>query len=251
MAVNGAAASCTCLTPDVRICILVRKLTPVPPPASPCVRVRLDYTQGDTFLAGSRFYLSYAGSAPTPGNCAALATAIGNAWNTDLASLVTSEFGLAEVDVLDIATDTGNSGQALVNYPGTRSGQGLPAQCAMNIEFGIARRYRGGKPRMFLPGGTTGDLLNPGKFSAAYINDVAAGIEAFFTAIEGESIGAMGALAHVNLSYYSGFKNITNSSGRERAVPQYRAAALVDAINGYFPKAVIGSQRRRRAATTY
>jgi len=215
------------------------------------VRARLDYTQGDTFLAGSRFYLSYSGGTPTAGNCSTLATDIGNAWNTNLASLVTSEFGLAEVDVLDITTDTGASGQALVNFPGTRSGTGLPAQCAMNVEFGIARRYRGGKPRMFLPGGTQGDLLNPGKFGAAYIGDVQTGFAAFFAEIEALSIGSMGTLTHVNLSYYKGFTNLTNSSGRERAVPKYRDTAVVDTVNGYFPKAVIGSQRRRRAATTY
>lgn len=226
-------------------------MTPVPPPASPCLRVRLDYTQGDTFLAGSRFFLSYAGSAPTTANCQAIAAGIGTAWNDNLASLCTSEFGLAEVDIVDITTPTSNSGNALVNYPGTRSGQGLPAQCAMNIEYGIGRRYRGGKPRMFLPGGTEGDLLNPGKFSAAFIGDVTTGIEAFFTAIAALDVGAVGQLAHVNLSYYSGFKNITNSSGRERAVPQYRTAALVDTVTGYFPKAVIGSQRRRRVAATY
>jgi hypothetical protein len=60
----------------------------------------------------------------------------------------------------------------------------------------------------------------------------------------------MGTLAHVNLSYYKGFTNVTNSSGRERAVPTYRDAALVDPVTGYFGKAIMGSQRRRRTSTT-
>jgi hypothetical protein len=76
-------------------------------------------------------------------------------------------------------------------------------------------------------------------------------IQNFFTAVEAISVGAVGALAHINLSYYSGFTNITNSSGRERAVPKYRATALHDLVNGYAVKKEIGSQKRRRTATSY
>jgi hypothetical protein len=61
----------------------------------------------------------------------------------------------------------------------------------------------------------------------------------------------MGVLAHVNLSYYKGFVNVENSSGRERAAPTYRDSALLDPVTGYVVKQVVGSQRRRRTATTY
>jgi len=74
---------------------------------------------------------------------------------------------------------------------------------------------------------------------------------AFMAEIEALSVGAVGALGHVNLSYYQGFKNITNSSGRERAVPTYRNTALLDVVQGYAAKSVVGSQRRRRTSTTY
>jgi len=71
------------------------------------------------------------------------------------------------------------------------------------------------------------------------------------TAVTGLSVGAVGALAHVNVSYYQSFKNVTNSSGRTRAAPTYRTIALLDPITGYVVKAVVGSQRRRRTAKTY
>ena len=225
-------------------------MTVVPLPASPCVRCRLIYTQNDSYDASSRFYLSYGGSAPTAGNCATLATDIATAWNTDLAALSGTNFVLTEVDVLDIATDAGASGQWTGTHAGTRSGTQLTAQTATNIEFDIARRYRGGKPRMFLAPGVEGDLADAGHWDSAFITAVNAGFAAFMTAVEASSIGAMGALAHVNLSYYQGFTNITNSSGRERAVPKYRTTALLDTVNGYACKALVGSQRRRRASTT-
>jgi hypothetical protein len=214
------------------------------------VRVKLDYTHASGLTAGSRFYLSYSGSAPSGANCTTLATDIANEWNTALAGEFSSDWTLTEVDVLDIATDSGLSAQVAVDHPGVDSGTSAPAQCAINVEYNISRRYRGGKPRMYLPPGLTGDLANDSTWNGSKITSVNSAVTAFFTAIAALSVGSMGTLAHVNLSYYKGFTNITNSSGRERAVPTYRAAALLDPVVGYSCKAVVGSQRRRRTATT-
>jgi hypothetical protein len=115
-------------------------MTAPPLPASPCLRVRLDYTNSDTFLAGSRFFLSYSGAAPTPGNCATLASDIAAAWSSHLAALVNADWTLTEIDVLDIASDSGASGQWVGSDSGTLSGNNLPSQCATNVEYDIARR---------------------------------------------------------------------------------------------------------------
>lgn len=226
-------------------------MTPPPLPATPCVRVRLDYSQTDGFSGGSRFFLSYSGSAPTGANCSTLASDIATQWATDFPSWINVDWALTEVDVLDIASDSGLSGQWSGSHPGTRSGGALPAQVAGVCEFGIARRYRGGKPRMFLPPGVISDLADPGHWISGYLAGLSAAPAALMAGIETLSIGAMGTLAHVNLSYYKGFTNITNSSGRTRAVPSYRSSALVDTVTGYFGKARLGSQNRRRAATSY
>lgn len=225
-------------------------MTAVPLPASPCVRVRLKYLESDSGLAGNRFYLSYSGSAPTGANCVTLATDVANAWVADIAPLVTAAWALTEVDVLDIASETGLSGSFGGTFGGTRSGTTLPYQCASNIEFNILQRYRGGKPRIFLPPGTESDLVDPGHWDNTFIAALNSGFSSFMTAITGASIGAMGTLAHVDLSYFKGFTNITNSSGRERAVPTYRDSALVRPVVGYSAKAVVGSQKRRRTSTS-
>lgn len=226
-------------------------MTAPPLPASPCLRVKLDYTQSDAALGGSRFYLSYAGAAPTAGNCVTLAGDIATAWSDHLASLVSNLWSLSEVDVLDIATLSGASGISTDSIPGTVTGEPVPANCAVNIEYDIARRYRGGKPRMFLPPPDSSNLSDIGHWNADVVSGTNTAIAAFFAAIEALSVGAVGALAHVNLSYYNGFTNVTNSSGRTRAAPKYRATALVDTVTGYSTKGVVGSQRRRRIATTY
>lgn len=215
------------------------------------MRIKLDYEAPGNTLAGSRFYLSYSGAAPTAGNCITIAGDVAAAWSSHLARDVQENISLTEVDVIDIASLTGASGQWTGNNVGTDSSSALPAQTATNVEFNIARRYRGGKPRMFLPPPGADSLSTPDKFTTTFVDQVNGDMAAFMAALAALSVGAVGTLAHVNLSYYSGFKNITNSSGRERAVPQYRDAALLDTVSGYATKSVIGSQRRRRTATTY
>lgn len=214
------------------------------------MRVRLVYETPSAGEAGSRFYLSYSGSSPSGANCVTLAGDIEAAWLSHMASVTPALWSLNEVDVLDIATDTGLSGQWTGSEAGTRTGASTPQQCAFNLEFGIARRYRGGKPRMFLPPGTDADMVNNNSWDSTFETAVVTAFSAFMSEIEALDIGSMGTLQHVNLSYYKGFTNITNSSGRERAVPTYRAAALLDTIESYIPKTIIGSQRRRRTSTT-
>ncbi len=225
-------------------------MTVVPLPASPCLRSRFIWNEGTDGEGGIRLYFSYAGSAPTAANCVTLATDFAAAWATHISPILGTNVTLNEVDVLDIATDSGLSGQVSVSDAGANAGPFLPWQCALNVEFDIARRYRGGKPRCFLPPAVASGLVDESHWSSSTLTSVNTGFAAFIAEIEALTVGAVGALAHVNLSYYKGFTNITNSSGRERAVPTYRAAALLDTVEGYATKAVVGSQKRRRTSTT-
>jgi hypothetical protein len=225
-------------------------MTTPPLPASPCIRVRLGYTLDGGTDAGNRFYFSYSGAAPSAANCVTLGTDIANLWASNIASIIYSETTLTEVDVLDIATDSGAFGTVEVTHAGDMSAGILSANAAINVEFDIARRYRGGKPRLYWPAPDDTSLVSGDKYSSGFIATVNAATTAFFAGIEALSVGSMGTLDHVNLSYYQGFHNVTNSSGRTRAAPVYRTSALLDAVTGYACKAVVGSQRRRRTSTT-
>ena len=225
-------------------------MAPVPLPDVPCVRVRMvgkDATNNDW---GIRFYLSYAGSAPTGANCTTLAGDIMSALGGALQPLISESTTVTECDVLDIATSSGLSGQSTAAFAGTRAGTPLPAQVAFNLEYGIARRYRGGKPRTYLPVGVDSDMADVANWSNSFVNAVNAAVIAGFAAIEALSVGAMGALKHVNLSYYAGYQNIEIAGRRAKVIPLYRATALHDNITGYFGKLELSSQRRRRTATT-
>lgn len=224
----------------------------VPLPDTPCVRARCIWNEGTPGEGSIRFYIGYSGSAPSGANCVTLAGDIADAWNSHLVPLMPDYFTLNEVDVLDIATDSGASGQVEVTHAGDRGGTVIPDQCALNIEYGIARRYRGGKPRSFLPPGVAEDTETASTWTSSYLSEAASGIEEFFSAFLGDTVGSMGTLTHLNLSYYKG-KATSSPPWRGpgfKYPPAYRATALSDPITGYFPKTVIGSQKRRRTSTT-
>jgi hypothetical protein len=228
-------------------------MTTPPDPEFPTVRCRLDYTQLDGALGGSRFYLQMATGGPTGANCTTLAGDIESAWASHLAPLITADWALTEVDVLDITTNTGASGYWTGSTAATRSGAAVPANCATNVEFNISQRYRGGKPRMYLPPGADADLLNTRQWGSSFVTAVNSGMGAFFTALEGLSIGSIGALSHVVLSYYHGWNTNTPPwrGPGYKYPPKYRTQAIPYAVAGYACKAVVGSQRRRRTAATY
>jgi len=226
------------------------------PPVVQAVRCKLDYTQTDSELGGSRFYLSYTGSAPTPANCTTLAGDIGSAWASHIAPLICTDYSLTEVDVLDLASATGASGQDTTLHNPSGGTPVLPANVAQNVEFNIARRYRGGKPRMYFPPANQGELKDTGHWADAWLGTVNTAVAAFFAQLEALTIGSMGTLAHVNISFYHGKDTNQPPAGHWRGPgyrypPLYRTTPLVDVVEGYSLKSVVGSQRRRRLATTY
>jgi hypothetical protein len=224
----------------------------VPPlPDTPCVRVRVSGPTGIGTFWGVRFYLAYAGSAPTGANCTTLAGDIASAWTTSIRPLYPAYFTQNEVDVLDIATNLGLSGQDTTSHGGTLATTALPTQVATNIEFNIAQRYRGGKPRMYLPGGSEEVLLDQGHYQPSFITTCNTNVAAFFTALAALSVGSMGALKHVVLSYYQGFTNYTPAGKRYYSAPTYRTPnALHFDVKGYSAKALLSTQDRRRTSLT-
>lgn len=226
---------------------------PSPPlPDVSCVRVNMTWNEGGVGEGGQRFYLSYSGSAPSGTDCTTLASDIADAANTSLVPLTCSNVALNEVDVLDITTRSGSSGQWQGSYEGTRSGTELPVQVAVVVEFNIARRYRGGKPRMFLYAGAQSDLQTDAQWHASYTDGVSIDVGDFFAAIGALSVGSMGTLKHVNLSYYDGWNTSTPPwrGPGYKYPPKYRATALHDDVEGYAAKGRLGSQKRRRSSTT-
>jgi hypothetical protein len=114
------------------------------------------------------------------------------------------------------------------------------------IQFNIARRYRGGKPKIFLPAGVAADISNTNTWGSTFLATANTDWAAFAAAVLAAGWTGAGTLTHVNVSYYTGFTVVTNPvTHRARNVPTLRGAPVVDTVISYAAEVDIASQRRR------
>jgi hypothetical protein len=135
------------------------------------------------------------------------------------------------VQCIDLSSVSSPIGQWVGSSNGSRLGGVLPAETALLINAHIARRYRGGKPRLYLPLGCQTDVLNPQSWSSSFLTAVATGFTNFFNAISGHTYGSLVITNAVNVSYYSAHTA--------------RPTPLVDPWTGFTINAMPASQRRR------
>jgi len=219
---------------------------PALPPAPGIVKVTIPYTLLSSSSALNRFYIHYTGTPPTSGNLATFCDAVSAAWNTDLAPLCYSLITQQVVAAEDLSTATGAVAVGTTTHTGTRSGHPFASGTATIVEFKIARRYRGGKPKIFLPAGVSEDMVASGVWGGTYVSSVATDWAAFIAAVIGAGWAGAGTVTHANVSYYNGFTSVQNPiTHRWKNVPTLRGTPLVDTVTSYGVEAGMGSQRRR------
>lgn len=216
-------------------------------PAVPQV-LRIDYlwtSSADADLI-SRSFWQYTSGPPTNSDCNAMAAyltattlpGVANRWHPDVAS--------RGVTITDLTSSTAAQGESLVTTVGTRTGTELPAGTCALLNFTVARRYRGGKPRLYLPLGTSTDMATTQTWDSTLISnaeslwsDIAADIFAHFP-------GPTSIAQQVSVSYYEGFRAFTTPSGRVKNISTLRTGGpLVDPVTNFSCNPRFASQRRR------
>jgi hypothetical protein len=223
-------------------------MPPLPPIAS-VVRVQLKHTVGDDLDALDRIYMSYTGMAPTTADMVAFVSSVGTAWATHLQAFAGGWVTLTEVLAQDLSSDTAAVAQEAVSLTGTRAGADLPAGVAVLINFGIARRYRGGKPRVYVPYFTDSDVLTPQTWSATSVANLQAAFQAFIAEIVAAVWAGGGPMAQTSVSYYEGSEAITSGSGsyirgKTKSLPK-PGGPVAYAVTNVLVSSVPSSQRRR------
>lgn len=224
-----------------------------PLPSAPSVlRVNYGFSQAAGLQSGFRSFYSYSGTAPSNATCTAIANAISTAFQSELIPLMVSEFAFLSVDVTDLTSDTGGAGLWTGDIGGSRSGGAVAVDAAVNLSFQIARRYRGGKPKAFLPFGSLTDAIdNNNAWSNAFLTTVDGAWSTFDNAVLAITESGTTLSQHVNVSYYQGFVSAQNPiTKRWRNIPTLRDTPVIDTIVAHAAKSVIGVQRRRRTSTT-
>lgn len=132
---------------------------PALPDVPGVIRFEVNFTVGTDAAALVRAYWSYTGGVPTPGDMAAFAGQLYSAYSGPGVALYHTDTTLDLVQCVDLSSSTGSTGEAAGPLVGTRAGESLGADVCALMNFSIGRRYRGGKPRMYLPYGVADDLL--------------------------------------------------------------------------------------------
>jgi hypothetical protein len=200
--------------------------------------------EGD-LLGQTIHYFRYTGGPPSPANCATMADAFVTDFAIEFAALCSNFVGMLEAVVTDLSSDTASQGAGGTPWVGTRGTELTPPGAAVVVAHTIGRRYRGGKPRTYLPAGVSSDIATTGLWTTGFVAAVdaawGAAIAGFLTAGAGCTLDNI-----VNVSYYKGFTVVTSpTTGRSRNVPTKRASPVVDNILGHITNRQIGSQRRR------
>lgn len=223
-------------------------ITPLPPTPSGVVRFRMHFEPGPDLHVYSSLQMAYTGAgASTPG-LVTLAGDVRTQFSAHLASLLYSGDALFDVEAYDLQFPATPLGQDSTVVVGTRAGTQVPNNCTAGIFFEPNRRYRGSKPKIFLPFGVQGDLASPTIWTAPFVTALGSGWNAFIAGLTGAAATGYTLGNQVAVSYFSGSTSLTTGSPphqRGRTIPTPRATPLVQGIVSVNPVNVLYSQRRR------
>jgi hypothetical protein len=221
----------------------------VPPlPSAPNVlKVTLKWSYSADADVLSRFYLLYAGAAPTSAGLATMGTAIGTAYSSDLASFANTDVTLDDVSIEDLTSPTSAAATVAAVVAGTRTGDTLSAGTAVLVNYTIKRRYRGGKPRAYLPFFSASDLGAATAWAGGSVTGLETAWTTFMAAVFAAAPAGTSISAQVNVSYYDGFTLVTSpTTGRGRNVAKLRAGGpVIDTVTATAVNIKPASQRRR------
>jgi hypothetical protein len=209
------------------------------------VEILLGYTEAEDINTLNRWFIAYGGAAPTAAQLVAFATNVSVVWLADLAARTNINTSLTSVTCTDLSSPTGAVGAWSGSIAGLNNTAALSAGAAAVVSQEILRRYRGGHPRVYLPGRTQTELQDSQRLSAAFIAAMLTSWTNFVAGIVTDPWAGGAPLRQVSVSRYFGFTNYTTPSGREKSRPTPRPVPLVDTVVAYRVNPKVGSQRRR------
>jgi len=220
---------------------------PTPPSVPNVCRFRLIGVLANAAPWGIRIYSAYTGGTPGPTDMLTFAEGVASAWNTWCTPIVTSDTTLTTVEGTDMSSDLGAQATADVTYSGSDGGTPVQNATAAVVKGIISRRYRGGKPKNFLPGISTSGLADESHLTSGYASTIGTAWQNWWTAIGALTSSGVALSGPVNVSFYKGFTSHQDPfTLRWRNVPTYRSAALVDVIESFTVDELLGVQKRRR-----
>lgn len=173
------------------------------PVAPNCLKIRWVGVNGTSKWVNV-FHAQFAAGTPTSTDLNTLSTSIRGLWSTNLAPLMSTGCNLVSTDILDLTTNVGNYGSNTSGVNGSlATGVAAPANVACCVSLKIALHYRGGHPRMYLPGVNTTHLTNPNTLTGTYTTAMQSAMTAVVNGINALTSTSTGALTMCAVSYWS------------------------------------------------
>jgi hypothetical protein len=214
------------------------------PPVAKVIRFQFISQQGPNSRIFNHLFYQYSG-ALSAADLATLTTTARTAWQTNITTIQITSVALLQVVATDLSSSSAPQVTQTSTTVGTNAGAHLPDGTAMALQLKIARRYRGGHPRIYMFGLSQAGLAQDNSWTTTYLNSFVTALQAVNTAIITAPPAAVGTVQPVNVSYFLGFTNVTSPSGRSRPKPTLRGTPLIDIITGFAGNAKVASQRRR------
>lgn len=215
------------------------------PTVSNVLKVVLDWNVEGDSMGQTVHHFGYTGAAPSAANCATMAASAVSTAETAFQGLVGNSVGVGMARVTDLSSMSGGDATGGTSWVGTRGTSLLAPGTAAVVRHSIARRYRGGKPRTYLPAGISSDVATTGFWTNTFIGALDTAWGSWVSAMEGAGAGVT-ITNLVNVSYYSGYTlGPAGPGGYRKKIPTPRGTPLVDQVLGHTVNKVIGSQRRR------
>lgn len=217
------------------------------PPVPDVIRAEIQWGVGPDPLAITRLWYQYTGGPPVAADCSAFAADLIVSLTAHFPALATSSIHCLGVRITDMASSTGADVTVTAALVGSRAGGIVPAGSAVLANYHVSRRYRGGKPRSYLPFLAASDISDAQDWSAGGVAAVLAAWSLIANGLVGDTSGSTNISAHVNVSYYEGFTNVPYGvPTKYRRTPTLRVGGpQVDVINSITVPQRIASQRRR------
>jgi len=218
--------------------------TPQPTPSG-VVQFRMHFEPGSDEAVYAKFAMGYTCGPPSTSDLSDLAASVTAQFAANLKSLLTEAGALYDVEAIDLANPDTPAGLHAVAVDGTRAGTQVPNNVTALLNKTVDRRYRGSKPKNFLPFGTDGDIESTNQWSSTFSAAVTAGWAAFTTALLDAEAGSTVLTVEKAVSYFSGSEPNPNPNSRLRKQPTPRATPLVQTVVSATCSPIFGSQRKR------
>lgn len=202
---------------------------PALPPVPGVIKVALTGTL-DLVEIATVFHMGYQGAPPTGQALEVAANTILDQWNTHMVVHMCNTTVYQLCTVTDLSSETGAVAVFEETMTGGAAGTAVPNNVQLVISKAIARRYRGGRPRTYIPGLPEAQLVSQTHWGSAFAVTIADAWAAFIQSIT-QSAGVPFTYGEVCVHYVK--------NDQPLVVP------LVDATVGATARTLIGTLRRR------